>query len=264
MITILRRFRYALFASGKTRRYILYAIGEIALVVFGILIALQINNWNEEVKLKELEIATLKNFETSLRSDMVSLDQNYAFTMRSKSSIELLIEAKDDNLPWHDSLEIHFGNVAYYWINTMNLNVYETVKAKDWDIISDDSLKNALSSHYAWISKNYLDAQQIYIDALTFMEKQVFNGRFRTMTNDNFEEWKLGNTYDSSYDPFDLVNKIAPISYEQLKKDVEFWYYVDFLKNKLRWHRELQDLSALNSTKRLLEMLNIEIEKLES
>jgi len=47
MLTFFRRIRIGLLGSGTTSRYLLYAIGEIALVVIGILIDLQINNWNE-------------------------------------------------------------------------------------------------------------------------------------------------------------------------------------------------------------------------
>ena len=48
MLTFLRKIRKSLIESGSARKYIVYAIGEIALVVIGILMALQINNWNEE------------------------------------------------------------------------------------------------------------------------------------------------------------------------------------------------------------------------
>lgn len=47
MINYFRRIRQNLLSKGKTRKYLKYAIGEIILVVIGILIALQINNWNE-------------------------------------------------------------------------------------------------------------------------------------------------------------------------------------------------------------------------
>ena len=50
MITLFRRIREKLIGEGNVRRYVMYAIGEIALVVIGILIALQVNNWNEERK----------------------------------------------------------------------------------------------------------------------------------------------------------------------------------------------------------------------
>ena len=55
MLTFFRRIRKGLLEGGRTSKYLLYAIGEIALVVIGILIALQINNWNEERKEKVLE-----------------------------------------------------------------------------------------------------------------------------------------------------------------------------------------------------------------
>jgi hypothetical protein len=54
MIKLFRKIRYDLMAKNKTGKYFKYAIGEIVLVVIGIIIALQINNWNENrKKLKE-------------------------------------------------------------------------------------------------------------------------------------------------------------------------------------------------------------------
>ena len=48
MITLFHRIRQRFIESGSVTKYLLYAIGEILLVVIGILIALQVNNWNEE------------------------------------------------------------------------------------------------------------------------------------------------------------------------------------------------------------------------
>jgi hypothetical protein len=54
MIKLFRKIRYDLMEKNKTGKYFKYAIGEIVLVVIGIIIALQINNWNENrTKLKE-------------------------------------------------------------------------------------------------------------------------------------------------------------------------------------------------------------------
>jgi hypothetical protein len=53
MLTFLRKLRKSLIESGSALRYLLCAIGEILLVVIGILIALQINNWNENSKKEE-------------------------------------------------------------------------------------------------------------------------------------------------------------------------------------------------------------------
>jgi hypothetical protein len=52
MLKFFRKFRQKLLSENKISKYLLYAIGEIVLVVIGILIALQINNWNEQKKIQ--------------------------------------------------------------------------------------------------------------------------------------------------------------------------------------------------------------------
>jgi len=59
MIKFFRKIRYDLMGKNKTGKYLKYAIGEIILVVIGILIALQINNWNES---KKYNVRLLKTY----------------------------------------------------------------------------------------------------------------------------------------------------------------------------------------------------------
>jgi hypothetical protein len=61
MIKLFRNIRKNLLSEGKTTKYFKYAIGEIILVVIGILIALQINTWNQERILKIEEKKIVKN-----------------------------------------------------------------------------------------------------------------------------------------------------------------------------------------------------------
>jgi hypothetical protein len=68
MIKFFRKIRQNLLSEGKTGKYLKYAIGEIVLVVIGILIALQINNWNERIKTQE----KVDLFLTSLKSDLIN------------------------------------------------------------------------------------------------------------------------------------------------------------------------------------------------
>lgn len=67
MIKIFRKFRQKYIAGNSVVKYLLYAIGEIILVVIGILIALQINNWNEERKLAIEEIDILNALQVEIR-----------------------------------------------------------------------------------------------------------------------------------------------------------------------------------------------------
>ncbi len=75
MLPFLRKIRKTLIDSGSTKKYFIYAIGEIALVVIGILIALQINNWNERRKDSIRETNILKDLVENLESNSNILER---------------------------------------------------------------------------------------------------------------------------------------------------------------------------------------------
>lgn len=80
MIKFFRKIRQNLLIENKTGKYFKYAIGEIVLVVIGILIALQLNNWNEIRKSRLEGLALLENLIVDLESDLAyfeSLKQEY-------------------------------------------------------------------------------------------------------------------------------------------------------------------------------------------
>ncbi|PWI29754.1 hypothetical protein DI383_08320 [Flavobacteriaceae bacterium LYZ1037] len=72
MIKFFRKIRQNLLMENKTRKYYKYAIGEITLVVIGILIALQINNWNENQKLKSRTQDYYVQLIDDLNNDIIS------------------------------------------------------------------------------------------------------------------------------------------------------------------------------------------------
>ncbi len=71
MIPFFRKIRKNLLVSGNTGKYLKYAVGEIFLVVIGILIALQINNWNEQQNERKIEKQYMQNMLEDLRDDLV-------------------------------------------------------------------------------------------------------------------------------------------------------------------------------------------------
>ncbi len=75
MIKFFRKIRQNLLMEIKTGKYLKYAIGEIILVVIGILIALQINNWNEARKLKSVEIKILQDLKNDIQENIVNLNE---------------------------------------------------------------------------------------------------------------------------------------------------------------------------------------------
>ncbi|GAG86687.1 unnamed protein product, partial [marine sediment metagenome] len=73
MIKFFRKIRQNLLSEGKTGKYLKYAIGEIILVVIGILIALQINNWNIENRNRNLESEIIREIQDNLQFDLQEL-----------------------------------------------------------------------------------------------------------------------------------------------------------------------------------------------
>ena len=82
-------------------RYMRYAIGEVVLVVIGILIALQINNWNEELKSKKVENIFFKDILSDLEKDSIKLnDLTFFFKNRIEHAGWLLKKVKNPNSPF--------------------------------------------------------------------------------------------------------------------------------------------------------------------
>lgn len=77
MIKFFRKIRQNLLTENKVRKYLIYAIGEIILVVIGILIALSINNWNDNRKDRLAEKALYKTLITSLETDLIDVKDKY-------------------------------------------------------------------------------------------------------------------------------------------------------------------------------------------
>lgn len=73
MLKFFRQIRQKQLAEGKLSRYLIYAVGEILLVMIGILLALQVNNWNESRKTKEAIKVHLQNLIADLKDDQVKL-----------------------------------------------------------------------------------------------------------------------------------------------------------------------------------------------
>ena len=74
MIKFFWKIRLNLISEGKTGKYIKYAVGEIILVVIGILIALSINNWNEQRKQNNEEIYILNQLKVEFKADSIKIN----------------------------------------------------------------------------------------------------------------------------------------------------------------------------------------------
>jgi hypothetical protein len=111
MLHFLRRIRRGLINTGATRKYLLYAIGEIILVVIGILIALQINNWNEDSKLAIQETIIIENLLGNLKQAKIQSDH---YIEQENQLIKSLISALGINPDQTQNDEISWSNTEFY------------------------------------------------------------------------------------------------------------------------------------------------------
>lgn len=152
MLTLLRRIRKSLIESGATRKYLLYAVGEILLVMIGILLALQVNNWNEWKKERVKESNYLKNLRKELIDNEDVIQRGIYFHNLQMEQAQLLL-----NLPNHkkDSLDIaqlHFAVVHLGWAWNVDFvhDVWDDlINTGNKDLILNHTLTDSISYFYA-------------------------------------------------------------------------------------------------------------------
>jgi len=100
--------------AGKTGKYLKYAIGEIVLVVIGILIALSINNWNEGRKDKLKEQTILVQLEEEYNANLMQLDAKMQLRKKIvQSGLTLLKYMNSPELVQRDSVIFHLSNIIF-------------------------------------------------------------------------------------------------------------------------------------------------------
>ena len=172
MIKFFRNIRQNLLNEGKTSKYFKYAIGEIILVVIGILIALSINTWNEERKERAIIKSVLKNIRYDLISDTLRfssiLESNSKGLEKSKSLLKTTgldtLSANElyDRMPDYGYLGtfknqsyekiINAGITEFFEFNQLfnDINTYYTISSNSHDILTNWDYTAALDEVKIW------------------------------------------------------------------------------------------------------------------
>lgn len=142
MIKFFRKIRQILLSEGKTGKYFKYAIGEIILVVIGILIALQINNWNEQRKENIKEQALLKRLEKEFNSNQKQLlgkiESRNDIIQKSSRLLTFYNEPENAEL---DSIFLYLGSIIP---TTFDPIQNDLVSSGNIEIIKNEELKQLL------------------------------------------------------------------------------------------------------------------------
>ena len=148
MIKFFRHIRKTMIKENKFSKYLLYAIGEIILVVIGILIALQINNNNEHKQQKQLERSLLLEMKGNLALDLSDIRSNIDADAKTLRSNEIILDQLENKLPFHDSLRPHYGQLSNGTVLVKNTSAYENLKTFGVNLISNDKLRRKITNLY--------------------------------------------------------------------------------------------------------------------
>jgi hypothetical protein len=237
MLRFFRTIRKKLIEEDNVRTYLLYAIGEILLVVIGILIALQVNNWNEERKdiareqeyLERLLIEAQNNV-----SNMEEQSRGYLYKARYNQSVVNYLSGFSDYVI-EDSSSSY--NKLPYFIQAVitGRSVYnEIVSSGNLTILRDDTLRTLLDAAYA--STDFASIQTEYWRDLSNTEAGLVR-KYRVTKN----------TFNA-----DTVYTLSELEIDRMKGDeeiinmIEYWagaqiIFYDGFQNVKRRHQEVAD-----------------------
>ncbi len=150
MIKFFRKIRYDLMEKNKTGKYFKYAIGEIILVMVGILLALQVNNWNKNRQDRVSEQKYVNDLIQDLKNDDIALKRLTIFLeskLESKVKIEAFLQGNNVET---DSIEFHV--LKQYSMSgrftPTNITIEELKNSGGLKIIRDDDLRRQIVSLY--------------------------------------------------------------------------------------------------------------------
>lgn len=223
MIKFFRKIRQKLLTENKLSKYLLYAIGEIVLVMIGILMALQVNNWNEYKKDRKVENKLLIELKENLNINQNRLQSEIMEEQNSIAAINLVVEHIDNRKPYHDSLDTHFRQAFKAYDIVISTSGFEAIKSKGFEVIQSDSLRKKIIDLFDVTYPNL-------ISETVRLENQFWASSVLPIWHTHFR--MTGNT-------------LKPVNYEALLDDKT---YTNMITNR----RHLREVALLNKSKSLI------------
>lgn len=195
MIKFFRKIRYNLMKTGKTGKYLKYAIGEIVLVMIGILLALQVSEWNTNRKRQQQEVQILQDINKEFLANKEQLKLVKSYHMMAYEATETLLNLMPIDLSKIkiDSIVSLLDKTYHNWsFNPQQSTINTLINTSSFDLISNQELRKLLQN---W-SDLYLDYTEDELDA-----------RYQVL---NFHRPYMIKNYETRYiknrRPFEEVN----------------------------------------------------------
>lgn len=236
MIKFFRKIRQKLLVENNFSKYVLYAIGEVFLVMIGILLAFQVNQWNEKRKEQKLEVDLLSEVRESLKEDLIQLTYVQNFQERIIASQNTFIGWLDDEDLEIEDISMHISTTLYLSEFLPRRAPYETMRQFGMQNIRNDSLRT----------------QIIYLYEVRYNQYDDFLNMYRIQVN------KFGPFFESylneiNYADFSVmqINNI-----QKMKADKKLRFNVATLQNigeQLPLRLTPRTISSVETTLKMLE-----------
>ncbi|MDX1591759.1 MAG: DUF6090 family protein [Balneolaceae bacterium] len=269
MITFFRKIRQKLIGNGNVRRYILYAIGEILLVVIGILIALQVNNWNEQRLAEQEMVNYLTNLKGTLQDDITILDRSNSFNRLRLYGIFYILDHAELNTSTFTDME--WADVSYNdgiqqsWqgsfpdtLNKEFTNIVFSMIGRGFGITSSN--KSVINELYATGSFSNIRSEILKEKISGYY--RYFEQRLEGYAVEEHEEWANETTrfLRDQYGIFtlDVSDLENPIGIIRGQKDAE--HYLRYLALEVNYHIIWSD-HAKNLASELIVLIENELQQ---
>jgi hypothetical protein len=147
MLHFFRKIRQKLLRQNRVTRYLAYAVGEILLVVIGILIALQVNNWNESRKSRSFEIEILSLIDQNLSRDSMMIASELQKALLANQLTDSILNQVEHGL-YLENLYVWMAKVIRFERFKSQSSGFEVLKSKGIEMISDKDLQIDLINYY--------------------------------------------------------------------------------------------------------------------
>ena len=241
MIKFFRKIRRGLLSENKFSKYLIYAVGEIILVVIGILIALQINNWNEWEKDRKKEQKILLQIESNIEESIAIWEKVVEILELSNNHYQIVLSAKHNNYNYSDSLQRHYKRahwIGYNFTTGHSTASFEALKNVGFDIIVNDSLSNLIIDVF---EKNILRVQHDF-------------SRDVSSKDNNYEQYLTKNVNG-------LIDEFNSDNYNTLIKDDHYYSILNQINSWRTGHLRRLNEFHIPEMRRILGLIKEELKK---
>jgi hypothetical protein len=242
MIKFFRKIRQNLLMENKTGKYFKYAIGEIVLVVIGILIALQINNWNEERKSIQNGREILMDIRENVEYNTVLFQKDIKITKDVINSIDVVLKNLTETKVYNDSLNKHFRKVAYWETSRWKSSGYEALISYGVKIIQSKELQESIIDLY---EISYMEISEY---------TRLAESNFTTILPTFLE--LLDRQIDDSIPYFELKSK--PFDYNEIIESRKFKSILRFTRSQRMADIQTR-INAIEKNQYVIELIDKEL-----